>query len=112
MRKKSFDFKVVWMISGDIKFVVAQDTERSGDDIIQAYAISISYVVRLSSSRRFLYPYLKVRLSCTWVTQHGLGLINCFTVKPPAGHPLVPAWIEDGQTTSKNKLPWMPAVLA
>ena len=61
--KKRFDFKVVLMISGDnfIKFVVAQDTERSGDDILQAYAISISYVVRLSSSRRL--PLLTVIVS-------------------------------------------------
>ena len=51
------------MISGDkiIMFVVAQDTERSGDDILQAYAISISYVVRLSSSRRL--PLLTVIVS-------------------------------------------------
>ena len=60
--KKIFDFKVVWMLSGDIKFVVAKDTERSGDDILQAYAISISYVVRLSSSRRL--PLLTL-----WIVQ-------------------------------------------
>ncbi len=60
--KKRFDFKVVWMLSGDIKFVVAKDTERSGDDILQAYAISISYVVRLSSSRRL--PLLTL-----WIVQ-------------------------------------------
>ena len=59
--KKRFDFKVVQ--SGDIKFVVAKDTERSGDDILQAYAISISYVVRLSSSRRLLLLTITVVLS-------------------------------------------------
>ena len=52
---------VVWMISGDIKFVVAHVTECSRDHIFEAYAISTSYVVRLSSSRRL--PLLTVIVS-------------------------------------------------
>ena len=52
---------VVWMISGDIKFVVAHETECSRDHIFEAYAISTSNVVRLSSSRRL--PLLMVIVS-------------------------------------------------